>query len=58
MHDTRTGCSYDQRADFEARGWLVLHAVVSDRDLAELNCIFDGLMMPFAGPPGVRRSGS
>jgi ectoine hydroxylase-related dioxygenase (phytanoyl-CoA dioxygenase family) len=56
MPDTWTGPTYDRRAHFEAHGWLVLRAVVSDRDLAELKRIFDDVMTPFAAPPGEGRS--
>src|SRR5947208_1493220 len=57
MRDTRTALSCDQRADFEAHGWLVLRAVVPDRDLVELNRVFDDLMTPSAAPPGDDRCG-
>jgi len=57
MCDTRTAESSARRADFEAHGWLVLRGVVSDRDLAELNRVFDALMTPSAARPGDDRSG-
>jgi ectoine hydroxylase-related dioxygenase (phytanoyl-CoA dioxygenase family) len=34
----------DRRAEFEARGWLILRGVVSGRDLRTLNRIFDAAM--------------
>jgi hypothetical protein len=42
----------DGRAEFDARGWVVLRGVAGDRDLAELNRIFDELMAD-AVPGGV-----
>jgi ectoine hydroxylase-related dioxygenase (phytanoyl-CoA dioxygenase family) len=42
----------DCRAEFEARGWLVLRGVVSDQDLTELNGLFDELMAPAPAPSG------
>ena len=42
----------DRRAEFEARGWLVLRGVVSAPDLAELNGIFDEVMAPYLVPGG------
>jgi len=37
--------SADRRAEFEARGWLILRGVVSGRDLAMLNRIFDAAIV-------------
>jgi ectoine hydroxylase-related dioxygenase (phytanoyl-CoA dioxygenase family) len=34
------------RAEFDARGWIVVRGAVGDRDLAELNRIFDDIMKP------------
>ena len=57
MRDARTVLYGDQRADFEAHGWLVLREVVSGQDLAELNRVFDRLMMPSAAPSDDGRRG-
>ena len=40
--------AHDGRAEFDARGWLILRDVVSDHDLAEMNRVFDELMAPSA----------
>ena len=45
MHGTRDGAA-GRRAEFEARGWLVLRGVVSPPDLAAVNRVFDELMAP------------
>src|SRR5688572_30225809 len=52
MHDTRE--REDLRAAFETRGWAVLRSVVSGRDLAELNGIFDELIAPAAAAASAR----
>ncbi len=51
------GFADDRRAEFEARGWLVLRGVVSDPHLAELNDLFDELMVPTPEPHGARHNG-
>jgi len=51
MQAAWAGSAHDRRAEFEARGWLVLRGVVSAQDLAEVNGIFDELMAPTAPPP-------
>jgi hypothetical protein len=57
MQEAWAGFAEDRRAEFEARGWLVLRGVVSGLDLAKLNRIFDEVMAPSADPPGASRSG-
>jgi len=46
MGGTQAGLSSERRAAFEAHGWLVLRGVVCDRDLVDLNRIYDDVMMP------------
>lgn len=57
MQEAWVGLAEDRRAEFEARGWLVLRGVVSDPDLATLNRIFDEVMAPSTAPSGAGRSG-
>lgn len=52
MQAARAGFAEDRRAEFEARGWLVLRGVVSAPHLAELNRIFDEVMAPYLVPGG------
>jgi hypothetical protein len=53
MRDTGPADPRELRAAFEARGWIVLRGVVPDRDLAELNAIFDRLLEPSDGDRAV-----
>ena len=53
MRDTGPADPRELRAAFEARGWIVLRGVVRDRDLVELNAIFDRLLGPSDGDRGV-----
>jgi ectoine hydroxylase-related dioxygenase (phytanoyl-CoA dioxygenase family) len=55
MPHTWTG-SDDRRAEFAARGWLILRGVVSDQDLGKLNRIFDEVMAASAAAPGASGS--
>ena len=54
MGGTQAGLSSERRAAFEAHGWLVLRGVVCDRDLIELNRIYDSVMLPTGGTTGGR----
>ena len=54
MGGTQAGLSSERRAAFEAHGWLVLRGVVCDRDLIELNRIYDNVMMPTGATSGER----
>jgi hypothetical protein len=56
MHRTWAGPT-DRRAEFEARGWLILRNVVSDRDLGALNRIFDEVMAASVAAPHAGGSG-
>ena len=53
MRDAGPADTRELRAAFEARGWIVLRGVVPDRDLVELNAIFDRLLATSDGDRGV-----
>lgn len=53
MRDAGPADPRELRAAFEARGWIVLRGVVPDRELVELNAIFDRLLGPSDGDRGV-----
>jgi len=57
VQTAEAGVAASRRAEFEARGWLVLRGVVREPDLAALNAVFDGLLPSTGTAADARGSG-